>query len=387
MIDPFTIQVATAIVVLTAGIVFILETLLRRDTGAGRIWSLAFLAGILTVLSYLMWMQLPDPWVAIGIGNGALVASAGCLWLGCRSYNGRTQRAGGIAVMIVSVAALAGVLVAGPDGGDWAGSYVLFAGVAVFAALGAFESRRGPMGATPTSIGFTLVLVVEALFYFGRGIVFAVSGPDSDVFTTWFGSNSTGALTMILTIVAVIIGSILRSGSLAARRESDPQSLAITPDGLIRETSFVRVLNGIAGRARLATELIGVIALRIDDLPQIGIAFGSAEEETVTAEWREGVRRYAPNFSIVGEYGRTTLLVGFQPSSVGDARRIASRIHRRLLDDFAGLRSAVIPVVGVGVALSDTTGYDPMALIERAQQAALTSASSSDASIMIAGGE
>ena len=44
-LDLDSVLVMTALVVNVSGILFIVETLLRRDEGAGRVWALAFLAG------------------------------------------------------------------------------------------------------------------------------------------------------------------------------------------------------------------------------------------------------------------------------------------------------------------------------------------------------
>lgn len=385
IIDIFTMTLATAIVVTISGVVFLTETLLRHDTGAGRIWTLAFLAGVLTTLCYFIWSIDAGAWVAVGVGNGALVASAGCFWLGCRSFNGRAMLASQVAVSVGSLAAVGAVLIAGPDGGDWAGAVVMFVFIAVFAGLGAVESRRGSIGPLLTSIGLTVVLAIESLFYIARTVFFLSEGEDGPIFSGWLGSEMTGVITMVLTIVAVVTTSVLRAGHASLRGQRDTTALALANDGVLRGPSFDLLMQQVLDRAFVTGDLAGVIALSLDDLPRIGAAFGSAEQEDFTIAWREGVRRYAPNLAFVGESGPTTLLVGVQPTSVGDARRIASRIHRRVLDDFAEMRSAVIPVVGVGVALSTPTGYQLPALVAAAKDAALVSASSSDASVMISG--
>ena len=88
-LDLSSVLVMTALVVNVSGILFIVETLLRRDEGAGRVWALAFLAGMLTTLAYIVWAQSPDAWWAVAVGNAAFVAGTGCMWLGCRRFNGR----------------------------------------------------------------------------------------------------------------------------------------------------------------------------------------------------------------------------------------------------------------------------------------------------------
>ena len=78
-LDLASVVLMTALVVNVSGVLFIAETLLRRDEGAGRIWALGFLAAMLTTLAYTMWTQDPSAWWAITVGNAAFVAGTGCM--------------------------------------------------------------------------------------------------------------------------------------------------------------------------------------------------------------------------------------------------------------------------------------------------------------------
>lgn len=384
MMDLTTVNLIVAVVTMTAGVLYLVETILRREVGAGRVWALAFLGGMLTVTAYLFWRAIPEPWVAIAIGNASLVATAGFFWLGSRTFNGRSNRVAGAIAAVFSLITLVATLVPGPSGGDWAGSMPLFLGVATFAALGAVESRRGAMGAMWSSFGFTVMLVAVAAYYFGRAVVFAVDGPEGEVFETWFNSSNTGVVSIVLTLVALTTATMLRSGRVTLRHDATGHVLDVTPDGVLNSASFDAVLPSVAGRARAAEELLGVIALRLDDRSMIGTAFGTGEQEAIVETWKRGVRRYAPTFALVGEATDDVMLVTFGPVSGADARRTASRIQRRVLDDIAARGSAVIPVLGVGVALSEDVGYQPSDLVRSAQDAARRSSTSDDASVIFA---
>ena len=74
-----SVVIMTALVVNVSGILFIVETLLRRDVGAGRIWALGFLAAMLTTLAYTVWAQSVGGWWAIAVGNAAFVAGTPAL--------------------------------------------------------------------------------------------------------------------------------------------------------------------------------------------------------------------------------------------------------------------------------------------------------------------
>src|SRR5690606_32028801 len=152
-LDIATVSAMTAVVVITAGIVFILETVFREDDSVSRIWSLGFLAGILASVSYTIWAVAPDSWGAVAIGNAAFVASAGFMWLGCRRFNNRAQGWAEIAVGVFTVAAGVAVVVEGSGGGSWAGAEVMFLALCVLPAASALETARGGFSGIRTSVG------------------------------------------------------------------------------------------------------------------------------------------------------------------------------------------------------------------------------------------
>lgn len=383
-LDLFTVSVMTAVVVVASSVIFILGSILRRDDGAGRMWGLAFLSAVLTSVSYLVWSASAESWWAIAVGNAAFTAIPGCIWLGCRAYNARRMLVAGLVVTGAVVAALVAVLVPGPEGGDWAGAPVMFVGILVFAALGAMESLRADMGQNRNAWGLVTVLAFQAGFYLVRTTVFLVSGPESELFATWFDTIPTSFVTIVTTIVAVVVTSVMLSDRAGSVGTGSSRDLALSEDDVLPEMSFAYVLLGMSGRARRRGELVGVISVRIDDLPAISTAFGTEAAGSVADAFRAVVRRFAPTSAFVGQDGPTGLLVGVQPGTAAEAKRTAARIRRALFDELSGVVGAVIPVVGVGVALSDSIGYEPATLIRVARRAATDAARAADTSVVVA---
>lgn len=387
MLDQVTVSVMTAVVVSVAGVVFVLETLLRKDEGAGRVWALAFLAAMLTTMSYLVWAASPETWWAIAVGNSSFVAGTGFLWLGCRRFNRRAMTLPSSLVAAGSLAAFASVVVEGPGGGDWAGAVTMFIAIAVFAAAGTVEAVTGEMGANRNAVGMAFVLCLQAVFYVSRTVAFFVVGPESAFFEQWFGSITVSLLTVILSIVAVVTTSVLRAGRVQLRGRSSTNMLGLSSDGVLQSDAFARVLKDRVERAERNGELSGVISVRLDDLAQIATAFGTTEAQEVQQAWRNATRRFAPTSSILGEDTAGGLAIGIHPTSPGEARRMASRVQRGLVDALGGLDASVIPVIGVGVALSNSAGYDADTLVEAARGAASRAADSPDESIVLAGSD
>ncbi|MBZ4486526.1 hypothetical protein LQ938_06900 [Microbacterium sp. cx-55] len=383
--DLATASLMTAFVANVAGVLFIVDTLLRRDDAAGRIWAIAFLSGMATTVAYALWASGAGGVVAIAIGNALFVNTTGCMWLGSRKFNERRMGPAAIVVVLAGILVAAAVLAEGSSGGDWAGWLVMGLSLVGFAALAAVETTRYPMGRIGTARVLTAVLAVECVFYLARSIVFVTAGPDSDLFQVWFGSLIANFVTIGLTIVAVAVLSVLRAGRAELRGYSWMTRVGSSSDGILLGSTITTALEDVVERAGWRGDLIALIAVRVEGIAQIRTAFGADVAGDVTHAWRQGVRRFAPSASLVGEDGEYTLLVIAPASTAADARRQAGTIYRGLFEAFGRVSDAVIPAVGVGVGLTETVGYDPKALLWAAREASEIAATSIESSVLFGG--
>ena len=142
------------------------------------------------------------------------------------------------------------------------------------------------------------------------------------------------------------------------------------------------------GRPRLLpgpTERLRFREMTPDDLDEMAAAFGSDATDELAADWRRAVRRHAPASALVGEDGDATLSVCGLANTAADARRQAAAIYRGCIDDLAGNPTGLLPVVGVGIGLSETVGYDPEVLLDTARAAAVRASRSLEASVLFGG--
>jgi GGDEF domain-containing protein len=384
MLDAFTIDVLVAVVVLVSGSIFILDTLLRQEVGSGKVWAVAFLGGMLTVVCRLVAGTVPDPGIAISVGDTALVASLGCVWLGCLRFNDRPILWAGLVVVFAAIGENVITMTVGAPAGDTAGSTSLFLCAGGFTALSALESRRGALAALRNSAALTAVLAVVAAYYAVRAGVLLMDGPSGTIFTTWFNSSLTGIVAIALAIAALITATSLRSGQSRRCRALLEQPMGLTEDGLLVRASFTVMLRSILGRQRDVPQPVAVLALRVDDLSGIRIAFGSEVADAIMAACRVRAQAYAPTGALAGEVGPDAVVLAFPAGSVGEVRQLASRIQRRLLDDISRSGSVVMPLIGVGIALSEELDRDAELLIDAALSAAKRSSVSAEASVMVA---
>lgn len=382
-LDASTLSVVTALVVVVAGLLFLVDTVVHAGSAAARIWSLGFMAGILTVMAYLAWTFLPDGWVVAAIGNAAFVTTTGCMWLGCRRYNGRAMLPSSLLVSGAAVSTLGATLSYGADGGAWAGAAVMFLWLGVLAGFGAVEARRGALAGRTQSFGVTIVLALQCAFYVARTYVYLTSGPESEVFVEWFGTATTSLLTITFTITIVISVAILRATERAVLEPGEHTAFAMSTDGILDDSSFERVLRGILPRAAHSGEQVAVIAMRIDDHPQISTAFGARAGEQILARWRTGLIAALPLTAFIGQHEPHAVTIGVPVQDETSARHQANRISQRVLDELTDSQAEIIPVMGIGVALGEHES-DASSLIEDAHEAAARSAVSLDASVIVA---
>ena len=272
MIDLYTIQLATTTVTMIAGVMFVLDTFLRKTDAAGRVWAVSFMSGVLSAFAYAAWVVMPGAWWAVAVGNAAIVLSGALLWSGARAYNDRPH----LVWVGAAGSSLAGVavLAAGPDGGDWAGALVLFGVIAVFAGLGAAESLRAPMRENWTARGLTVMFVVVGIFYTARAVVFLIGGPDDPVFTTFLGTEASAFVLISLIIVTLASLLILQSERLPNGPGRQQPGRAFTAESVLHESTFREVVEDRLERANFHGEQLVFLRVELDELDALNTAFG-----------------------------------------------------------------------------------------------------------------
>ncbi|MEV8272907.1 hypothetical protein [Microbacterium sp. NPDC077184] len=381
-LDLLSVLVVSSVVVNVSGIVFIVETLLRRDDGAGRVWALGFLAAMLTTLAYVLWARSGVDLWALAAGNATFVTATGCMWLGCRRFNGRRIRRDGLLVAVGAGGAAVAVVVDGLPAGDWAGAVWMFVALTVLSSAAAVECLRGMLGGTRSAWVLAVVFGLQCGFYVGRTVVFLLAGPESALFRYAFGSIALSFGTVILTVVAVVILSVLRATRVPLFDPTGATLSDIARDGIVAEGVFAGMWSALCVRARQQGATVALVAVRIDDLAQMTTAFGGDVTGLVVDDWRRGVAASAPAGAILGEDSRAGLLVGCVVDDARGARSAATAVYRGVFDRLGAATHGIIPVVGVGVADSTIVGHDPHALIVAARDAALTAATRVDAAVV-----
>ena len=367
-IDPYTMQLAVITVTIVAGVMFILDTVLRTADAAGRLWAVAFMSGILASFAYATWIVNPEAWWAVAIGNAAVVLSPALLWCGARAYNGRSTFAW-IALVAAGAAAVA-VLAEGADGGDWAGALAMFSLIALFAALGVWESVRAPMRVHWAARGLTVIFVVVAVYYATRAVAFVVIGPDDPWFKGALGTESAGFVLISLMIVAVVSLVVLQGERVPRTSSRKDLALSYSADGVLNDDSFREIVGDWLERANYHDEQLVFMRIDVDELDALNTAFGRSVGNQLLAEFTEVVRRHGSPHSDIGHDGPGSLVLVAPFARLDLAADDAEAVQRGLRDHRIEATQGLRLSASIGLAGTDRFGYDFDRLMEAARDSA-----------------
>lgn len=382
-LDLFTVTVMTAIVASVASITYILETIFRRDAGPGRLWAVAFFCGLSTTIAYMAWSSGVGGFVSVAVGNSLFVLVPGFVWLGARRFNDRPIGWSLVLVVVFALASFAAALIQADDWGSWGGWTTMAACLVALFVAAAVEALRAPLGHIRSGWALAAVLLFAALFSAVRLVLFLAAGPASPLFSRWFGTISANIVTVVLTVVAAIVTSVLRSHRSAEQRYEWLTERGVASDGVMLARTFVAASADIIERASWRSEGVVIVVIRVEGLAEIRTAFGQEAADDISGACRQAVRRYAPASAIVGEDDEHRLAVAALAPTAADARRLGAMIYRGCMEELARADSGLFPFVGVGVAFTGDVGYDVGALLRGARAAARRAAATPGASVLV----
>jgi diguanylate cyclase (GGDEF)-like protein len=360
LLDMTTLLLVSGMVVVLCGVSFIVNTAMRRNDASGRLWSISFISGMLTALSFLVWGIDPDVWWVLAIGNAAYVISIGSIWSGARMFNARTSY-----IWVPLVAGLVSALltaIEGPDAGIWTGSTGLFVGVAVFAGLGGAETIRGRMRRNLNARILSICLWIVCAYYVLRTSIFVTAGPESDVFLTYFGSETTTVITILLVLLGTISMSILQAERSGARALGDVTVGVHSVVGVLSAASFMQQWADWVERASFHGDRLAMIAMDVDNLPQMNMAFGRTFGDTAIRSVAQIVRHCTPTSSLLGHTGAGRFVIVVVAASATDAEQLAIRLQTGLVDEPIDPQQSLRATASFGVVDTDAFGYSLPAL-------------------------
>jgi diguanylate cyclase len=362
-LDITTVAAVSGLIVILCGMTFILNTTLRRNDRVGRLWSVAFVAGILETLAYTIEGLQPAAWWAIAVGNGAFVLAIGMLWSGYRAANERRSL---YAVPLVAGAAVAlAVLLRGAEGGIWAGALEMFAATAVFAGLGFIETLRGWLGRSLNARIVGIASLIMAVYYALRAVLLATLGVHDRVFEIGFSPTSATLINLGLIVVGTITISMMqaerfRRPGLTAPSDSEA-------DGLLGAEQFRTLAEAWLRRAMRDQQTLAIVLIELANIDEVNLAFGRTMGDNAIRLMGRLAMDDAPAAALVGRLSRQRFAILLPMVDEDDARVVADRINGDALisplDDADRFRAATY----IGITSTRAAGSRYEDLLETAE--------------------
>ncbi len=329
-LDLGTLLVVDGAVTILCGILFVLSTSLRRNDRPGRIWSISFIGGMLTTISYGLWFLDPSAWWTIVVGNAGIVLAVGFVWVGLRVFNARRSL---LWIVFVGVAVTAvSVLLQGPDGGDWAGASEMFICVSIFACLAGAEALTGSTGANLNARILSATLWSIGVFYALRLIVILTQGPYSDVFNVYFGTEVTTFVAIVFILVCAITLSVLRVERFRVWWSNDTSTDEDPSLGVLTFRTFREGAQDRLARAATTRVKVALIVVEINDLEEMNVAFGRSYGDEAIKTFVGILRRQVPVTALIGRLRAGRFAILTVVTSPADATQLISGIRSALID-------------------------------------------------------
>jgi diguanylate cyclase (GGDEF)-like protein len=359
-LDIPSLLLIAGFVIILCGVSFILNTAMRRNDASGRLWSISFIAGMLTALSFSVWSIAPHLWWVLAIGNTAYISSVGAIWSGSRAFNGRPSLiwiplSGSVAVFVLTC-------LEGPDAGIWTGSTALFAGIAIFAGLGGAETMRSRMRRNLNARILSFCLWIVAAYYVLRAAIFVTMGPESVIFQSYFSTQVTTIITILLVLLGTISMSILQAERSGARALGDVTVGVHSVVGVLSAASFMQQWADWVERSSFHGERLAMIAMDVDNLPQMNTAFGRSFGDTAIRSVAQIVRHHAPTCGLLGHVGAGRFVIVSVVSTAAEAEQLAITLQTALVDEPIDPQQSLRATASFGVVDTEAFGYSLPAL-------------------------
>ncbi|MFK0009733.1 GGDEF domain-containing protein [Paenarthrobacter sp. NPDC090520] len=353
---------ALAVVTLTLCVLF-WDSFRRSRSAYSGWWCVALAVWLGGNGAYLLkgtaWSVLADP-----LGNALMVAGAFCMWGGFRSLRlVRTWRwPVGAAAFLTGAAALA----ESPADGAWAGVLVYFALMGTGMALAARELSLLGAAGSRAHRPLLAAAAVMVVYFAGRGVVYLVAGPGSDVFLVFFGPAMTCLLLMVLLVLVSFSMKALnndqRVNALHERAARDGMT------GLLNRDSFGVQAAKELSRMRSGGGHAAVILADLDHFKAVNDVYGHSAGDAAIRAFAAACMASVRRTDLVARYGGEEFILMLPGTTPERALDVAGEISQHLaLSELAYGASA--PTASYGIASSLDHGLDLEALTDAADAA------------------
>jgi diguanylate cyclase (GGDEF)-like protein len=365
-IDPFTVMLFGLLLRVLLGGMFLTFWWRAERAPWFAWWSASFMCGAATTMLFLF-TGINGQFTSSGIGTTFLVLASACCWQGARAFDHR--RAMWLPFLLAPLAWLGAALTPGFLEETAYRVVLSSALIAPFLAMTAFEFWRGRAEALPSRWP---VIVLFALF----AMVFGIRIPLVDVLpfpfgalpmeARWLGAFNLLAFfhTVLLAVLTVAMTKERLELEQRTKAQTDPLTGAMNRHAL--EAKGIRLIQ----RHRHDGAPFCLMFLDLDQFKSLNDRFGHLGGDDVLIRFVAVAHNSIRPTDFLFRIGGEEFCCLLPHTNASQAHRVAERVRHAFecaSVDIAGM--AVKATVSVGIASSETFGYDLDILMRRADAA------------------
>jgi diguanylate cyclase (GGDEF)-like protein len=354
VLDTASLRVAFAVVALAVLVLFYFATYRRSRSAFTGWWILSLLLFVGSSALFLL-NGTSVQVVANPAGNTTAVAGAATVWAAARSLRGRPTR--WVHLVPAPAVVLVVSLLDDPAHDIWTGGAVFLLGMSLMVGLASRDTwlawreldRGLPDGGESDveELAFAVVSGVLAVFYLGRAVTFIAVGPDHHVFETFFGSEVTTLIILVLLVVVTFSMSNLSNAQRTAELSRQAASDELT--GLLNRRGFLQRAEAALARTHPSAAAAVVIA-DLDGFKQLNDGHGHPAGDRALVAFAEACRGAVRSGDLVGRIGGDEFAI-----LLADGRR-AEDVTGRISQRYSAVAlDTPTPTISFGIADADAT--------------------------------
>ncbi|WP_416418019.1 diguanylate cyclase [Paenarthrobacter aromaticivorans] len=362
VLDSFSVRIALGVVTLTLFALFVASYRRTRSPYAGW-WSLALLQFMLGNTAFLLNGTSAQHW-ANPFGNVLVVAGAFSVWAGARTLRDLKAAPWQLAVAPV-ITAVASVLES-PGTNVWSGGFVYLAMMTLGIALAARDLWFIKATHSQVHKALSLAAGLLAIYYLGRWGVYALQGPDSESFRSYFGPGPSGLVSLVLLVTVSFSMTTLSSDQLIKGLKERATKDHLT--GLLNRGAFLDLASTELKRLRANESGAAIVLADLDHFKLVNDAHGHRAGDAALKAFAEACTSSVRSTDLIGRYGGEEFVLFLPGATQERAQSIAVEISRRMASTEVP-EGVSFPTISYGVTASTPAAPDLTSMIEVADAA------------------
>ena len=356
VLDTATLRVAFTLMALVLGLLFYFSAYRITRSPYSGWWCLALIFFLAGSAAFLL-DGTAHQWWANPLGNVLLVHGGVAVWAGARSLREvRPRRLLFTGIPLVTLVASA---LDNPATNTWSGGPVFLGAMSLTVGLASRELWRLEPGYSRVRVPMAAAAGGLSAFYFGRLVFFLLEGQDGPTFVTYFGSEVTTLVTMVMLVVVSF-----SMAALSTEQQTRALRMVATRDdltGLLNRKAFMEIAAEHLSDPAVTRATGALILADLDHFKAVNDTYGHAAGDAALQAFAAACQDTVRTTDLAGRYGGEEFVLLIPGASADRAERIADAISQRLADS-AHRDGPRMPTVSYGIATYDagTPGLDAL---------------------------